>query len=88
MVQYPFLELRYGVKRVWYILVLLDIANDFGSLGSFREIDQFCILDNRCNAIFDKSEIGQIYTCKKLAKFESSKGSSVPRNGMHGGLAS
>jgi hypothetical protein len=88
MIQNPLLEIRNRVERIRYVLILLYVANDFGSLGSFREIDQFCVLDNRCNAIFDESEISQIYTCKKLAKLKRSKWSSVPRNGMHGGLAS
>jgi hypothetical protein len=44
----------------------LYVANDFGSLGSFRKIDQLRILDDRCNAVFDEGKICQVYTYKKL----------------------
>jgi hypothetical protein len=71
MVQNPLLKIRHRVERVGYVLILLYVADDFGSLGSFREIDQLCILDNRCNAILDKGEIGQVYTYRELAKIES-----------------
>ena len=66
MVQNPLLEIRNRVERIRYVLILLYVANDFGSLGSFRKIDQLRILDDRCNAVFDEGKICQVYTYRKL----------------------
>jgi hypothetical protein len=66
MVQNPLLEIRNRVERIRYVLILLYVANDFGSLGSFRKIDQLRVLDDRCNAVFDEGKICQVYSYRKL----------------------
>jgi hypothetical protein len=66
MVQNPLLEIRNRVERIRYVLILLYVANDFGSLGSFRKIDQLRVLDDRCNAVFDEGKICQVYSYGKL----------------------
>jgi hypothetical protein len=66
MFQNPLLEINHRVERIRYVLILLYVANDFGSLGSFRKIDQLRVLDDRCNAVFDEGQICQVYSYRKL----------------------
>jgi hypothetical protein len=67
VVQNPLLEIRNGVERIRYVLILLYVANDFSCLGSFRKIDQLRVLDDRCNAVFDEGKICQVYSYGTLA---------------------
>lgn len=60
--QDPLLEIKYRVERVRHVLVLLDVADDFGGLGSLGKIDQLGVLDHRRNAVLDESKVGQVYT--------------------------
>jgi hypothetical protein len=66
MVQNPLLEILNRAECIRYVLVLLYVANDFGSLGSFRKIDQLRVLDDRCDAVFDEGKIRQVYSYRKL----------------------
>jgi hypothetical protein len=67
MVQNPLLEIRNRVERIRHVLILLYVANDLGSLGSFRKIDQLRVLDDRCNAVLDEGKICQVYSYRKVS---------------------
>ena len=54
------LELGHGLKRVGYILVLLDVANHLGRLGPLGKVDEVGLLDDGGNAILDEGEIRQV----------------------------
>lgn len=54
-------------QRVRHILILLNVAYDFGGLGSFGEINQVGAFDQRWYAVFNKSQVGKVHTCKMLA---------------------
>lgn len=60
------LKFIHGSKREWHILVLLDIANDFGRLCPLGEIDQIRLLDDGWYTVLDEGQIGQIYTWMPL----------------------
>jgi hypothetical protein len=60
VIQYPLLEIRHRAQGVRHVLILLYVSNDFGGLGSFREVDQLCVLNNGCDAVFDERQICQI----------------------------
>lgn len=51
------LKLRNRLQLVWYILVLLNVPNDFGGLGTLVEIDQVG-WGVGGNAVFDESQVG------------------------------
>ena len=54
------LEIADAFERVWDALILLDVANDFRSLGAFRKIDESGAFYNAGNTVFDEGQIGQI----------------------------
>jgi hypothetical protein len=55
-----FLKLRYGLQRVWHVLVLLDISDDFRCFRAFGKVDQIGLLDDRGDAVLNKREIRKI----------------------------
>lgn len=57
------LKLGNRLKRIWHILILLDVANHFRGLGSLRKVDQIAALDDRRNTIFNEGEICEVDTC-------------------------
>lgn len=57
-----FLQLRHWLQRIRHILILLDIANDFGRLRTLRKVDEVCAFDQRGNTVFDECQVGEIYT--------------------------
>lgn len=60
MIGNPLLKLRDRVQTVRYILVLLDIADHFGRLSPFGEVDELGILDQRRNAILNEGQVSQV----------------------------
>lgn len=46
ILQNVLLQLWHCVKRVWHILILLNIPNDLGSLGSFGKVDKVGLFDD------------------------------------------
>jgi hypothetical protein len=56
------LQLRHGLQRVRHILVLLDVADDFGGLCAFGKIDQVGLFDDIWDAFFDEGEIREVDT--------------------------
>ena len=56
------LQLRYALKRIGHILILLDIADDLRSLCALSEIDEVGLLDDGRDAVLNESKIGQVNT--------------------------
>ena len=54
VVQYPLLQVWHGTERVWDVLILLDVPDNFGGLCSFSEVDKLRVLDHRRNAVLDE----------------------------------
>lgn len=52
-------------ERVWNILILLNVPDDFGGLGPFSKVYEIGALDHRWNAVLDKRQVREIYACKK-----------------------
>ena len=57
------LQLRYRLQRIRHILVLLDVAYDFGCLRALGEVDEVCLFDERGNAVLDEGQISEVDTC-------------------------
>lgn len=57
------LKLRDRLKRIWHILILLDISNHFGSLCSLGEVDGIAAFDDGRDAIFNECEISEVDAC-------------------------
>ncbi len=60
--QYVLLQLWYWLQGVRYVLVLLDITNDFCRLGALGEVNQRRLLNDGWNAILNESQVGKIDT--------------------------
>lgn len=87
------LQFWHRLQGIRSILILLDVANDLGSLGSLGEIDQVGLLDDGGYAILNEGQIREIYTCDSLSvegqeSMEEMRLSAidVPKNGMQGGF--
>lgn len=52
-------------KGIWNILILLNVADDFGGLGPFSEVNEVGALDYGWDAVLDKGQIREVYPCKK-----------------------
>lgn len=57
-----FLQLGHWLQWIGHVLVLLDIANDFGCLRALGKVDKVRAFDQRGNTIFDECQVGEIYT--------------------------
>lgn len=59
--------LKFGdrLEEVWDVLVLLDVSDDLGGLGSLVEVDQFGWCERR-DTILDKRQICQIDACMQM----------------------
>jgi hypothetical protein len=55
-----FLQIGDRVERVGHVLILLDVADDFGRLGALGKVDEVGVLDNRRDSVFDEGEVGEI----------------------------
>lgn len=51
-------------EGIWNILILLNIADDFGGLGPFSEVDEVGAPDHRWDAVFDKGQVRKVYPCE------------------------
>lgn len=58
--QYVVLQIGHRFQNVGYVLILLDISNDVGGLGSFCKVDKVCTFNYRGYAVFDKCQVGEI----------------------------
>lgn len=56
------LQLGNRLQRVGYVLILLDIANDFGRLRALGKVDEIGAFDQRWNTVFDKGQVREIDT--------------------------
>ena len=56
------LQITDRLERVRHVLILLDVSNDISGLGSFGEVDQLGLLDDRRDAIFDERQVSQVDT--------------------------
>ena len=56
------LQLGHWLQRIWNVLVLLNVTNDFCGLGALCEVDEFGLLDYRWNTIVNEDKIGEIDT--------------------------
>ena len=43
--------------------MLLDVADDFGGLGSFGEVDEIRAFEHRGDSVFDEGQIGEVDAC-------------------------
>jgi len=59
------LKLRNRLKRIWHILILLDIPNHFGGLCSLGEVDGIGAFDDGRDAIFNECEISEVDACDR-----------------------
>lgn len=59
------LKVGNGPERVWNILILLNVTDDFSCLGPFSKVYEIGALDHRWDAVLDKRQVREIYTCKK-----------------------
>ena len=57
------LDLGNGDVLIWRVLVLLDVADDFGRLGPLAEVDQVRLRQGG-NAVLDESQVGQVDACQ------------------------
>ena len=55
-----FLKLGHGREWVGHVLVLLDVADDFGRFGTLGEVDECGFLDDGGDSIFDEGEICEV----------------------------
>lgn len=58
------LKVDNGPEGIWNILILLNVADDFGGLGPFSEVDEVGALDHRWDAVFDKGQVRKVYPCE------------------------
>lgn len=56
------LQLVYALQTIRHVLVLLDVANDFGGLGALRKVDELRLLDDGRNTVLDERQIGEVDT--------------------------
>lgn len=56
------LQLRHRLQAVRDVLILLNISNDFCSLGSFSKVDEVVLFQIGGYTIFNEGEIGEINT--------------------------
>jgi hypothetical protein len=61
------LQLGDGLQRVRHVLVLLDVADDFGSLGALGEVYEVRLLDERGDAVFNECEVREVDAWDTLA---------------------
>lgn len=51
------------LQLIWDILVLLDVSYYLCRLGTFREVDQVRLLNDRGYTVFNEDEVSQIHPC-------------------------
>ena len=56
------LQFRHRLQRVRYVLILLDVANDFGRLCALGKVDEIGAFDQRRNTVFDECQVCEINT--------------------------
>lgn len=59
------LKFGHRLEEIGDVLVLLDVSDDLGGLGSLVEVDQFGWCE-RGNAVLDERQISQIDTCTQM----------------------
>lgn len=82
------LQLWNRLQRVRYVLILLNVANDFGRLRALGKVDEIGAFDQRGNTVFDECQICKIDALWVLVWWvRFLKGHRVPKKGIQGGFA-
>jgi len=57
------LKLRNRLKRIWHVLILLNVANHFGCLSPLGEVDEVVAFDDRGDTILNERQVCEIDAC-------------------------
>lgn len=55
------LKLWDGLKRVWHMLVLLNLTNDFRDFGTLSKVDEVRLPDDRSDSVFNERQMDEVY---------------------------